>query len=88
MGNFLIIGWKKGVLFNYFRLICNYLILATFICYIRDFGMRVMHYEVAFFCIVYITENVTYAIKYAFFHPSKLALIEKYDMSLIGDSCE
>lgn len=41
-----------------------------------------------FTILVYLTENVTYAIKYAFFHPSKLVLIEKYSLCFVGDSCE
>lgn len=50
--------------------------------------MKRMHYEIGFFFILLITENVTYAIKYAFFHPSKLNLIERFDLNVIGDLCE
>ena len=88
MSNFRIYGFNKGVAFNYFRWIVNYIFFFSFIYFIDNDKRNKLHYEIGFFCIVFLTENVTYAIKYAFFHPSKLNLIERFDMSVIGDLCE
>ncbi|CAD8083266.1 unnamed protein product [Paramecium primaurelia] len=88
MSNFRIYGCSKGTAFNYFRWLSNYCFFFSFVYYIGNYGLKKMHYEIGFFCILFITENVTYAIKYAFFHPSKLNLIERFDMSIIGDLCE
>ena len=88
MSNFKIYGCSKGTVFNYFRWITNYIFVISFAYYSNNYGMKSMHYEIGFFCTVYLTENVTYAIKYAFFHPSKLSLIERFDMNVIGDLCE
>ncbi|CAD8157903.1 unnamed protein product [Paramecium octaurelia] len=88
MCNFRIYGCTKGTAFNYFRWIANYIFVLSCVYYGGNQGVKKMHYEIGFFCILYLTENVTYAIKYAFFHPSKLNLIERFDMSVIGDLCE
>lgn len=88
MNNFRIYGFSKGTAFNYFRWISNYVFFFTFVYNIGNEQLKKMHYEIGFFCILLITENVIYAIIYAFFHPSKLNLIEKFDICIIGDLCE
>lgn len=82
------IGNWGEVWYNYFRWISNYILVFTILYDTTDEEKKIMHYEIAFFIIVYITENVTYAIKFAFFHPSKLVLIENFDICVVGDSCE
>ncbi|CAK58692.1 unnamed protein product (macronuclear) [Paramecium tetraurelia] len=88
MSNFRMIGNWGEVWYNYFRWISNYILVFTILYDTTDEEKKIMHYEIAFFIIVYITENVTYAIKFAFFHPSKLVLIENFDICVVGDSCE
>ncbi|CAD8206961.1 unnamed protein product [Paramecium octaurelia] len=88
MSNFRMYGSWGEVWYNYFRWISNYILIFTILYDTTDEERRIMHYEIAFFTIVYITENVTYAIQYAFFHPSKLALIESFEMRIVGDSRE
>ncbi|CAD8125562.1 unnamed protein product [Paramecium sonneborni] len=89
MSNFRIYGCTKGTAFNYFRWITNYTFFFSILYYIQDYGInQIMHYEIGFFSTLFLTENITYAIKYAFFHPSKLNLIERFDLNVIGDLCE
>ncbi|CAD8088313.1 unnamed protein product [Paramecium primaurelia] len=88
MSNFRMYGNYSGVLYNYFRWISNYILIATIIYYTNNEEKRIIHYEIGFFAVLYITENVTCAIKFAFFHPSKLALIENFEICVVGDSCE
>ncbi|CAD8125208.1 unnamed protein product [Paramecium sonneborni] len=88
MSNFRVYGNWGGVWYNYFRWITNYILIITFIYYTDDEEKKIMHYEIGFFTILYMSENVTCAIKFAFFHPSRLALIENFDICVVGDSCD
>ncbi|CAK84320.1 unnamed protein product (macronuclear) [Paramecium tetraurelia] len=88
MGNFRIYGWSKPTAFNYFCWVSNYAFFFSFAYYVGNYGFRMMHYEIVFFGILFITENVTYAIKFSFFHPTKLSLVERFDLNVIRDLCE
>lgn len=85
MRNIGILGFKKYTLYNYFRYVQNYFFLFWLIFY----GSNIEYcYYVIIFFLAYVMENVSTAIKFAFFHPSKLELIEIYDLAYVGDSCE
>lgn len=85
MSNFRMYGNWIGVWYNYIRWVSNYLIIFTFIYNTDDEEKKIMLYEITFFVILYITENASCAIILAFFHPSKLALIENFEMSVADD---
>lgn len=68
-------NWSR-MQYNYLRWLSNYIFIFTFIHNTNYDEKRIMVYETSFFAILYITENVTFAFNFAFFHPSKLATIE------------
>ncbi|CAD8164394.1 unnamed protein product [Paramecium octaurelia] len=88
MSNFRIYGCSQATAFNYFCWISNYAFLFSFVYYVGNYGFRMMHYELVFFGILFITENVAYAMNFSFFHPSKLNLMERFDISVVGELCQ